>query len=172
MPPYTLEMSYDKYYCTQAGSGISGFQGIRYQKGTGIFGNFLRTIGLPILKYLGRQALETGVDIGQDIISGSKVKDAAKSNLRKRASKVLVDANDRAQALLSGSGMKRRRITRKGKKSIKRRKSENKKKPTGKTRMKKKAQIKKGNKQKSKVVKKKKKNKKRIVSRRVVTLFD
>lgn len=60
-----------KYYENQAGSGISGFQGIRFQKGHNIFGRALKFI-FPVLKLLGKQVLNKGISVAEDVIEHNK----------------------------------------------------------------------------------------------------
>jgi len=43
---------YINYYVNQAGSGIGGFQGVRFQRGQGWFGNLFKNAILPLLNIL------------------------------------------------------------------------------------------------------------------------
>ena len=103
---------YLKYYEEQAGSGLSYFSGAEYQKGRGI-GSFLfklfRTALLPALKntgkFLGKQALHTGIDLAKDVLMGAPVKDAALSRLNEAGDRVTEAAQRKAQ---SGSGRRKR----------------------------------------------------------------
>ena len=45
---------YIDYYTNQAGSGISGFQGYKYQRGHGFFSSIFRNILMPLGKYFGK----------------------------------------------------------------------------------------------------------------------
>lgn len=80
------------YYVNQAGTGLGGFSGIRYQKGDGFFGRFVSGTVLPIIKkvlpYLGKTALNTGVDILDDVAKGEKFKESAKRRLRETGERV------------------------------------------------------------------------------------
>lgn len=106
---------YANYYKQQAGSGISGYQGVRYQRGSGFFGRLFSNAIFPFLKYLGKQALITGSDIANDMIEEkSSFKDAAKKRLSVAAKRVASDAFAEAKSRLQGgSGYKRQRTRRK-----------------------------------------------------------
>lgn len=102
----------DDYYRNQAGSGLGGFSGQRYQKGDGFFGRMLSGTVLPILKkvlpYLGRNLLSTAGDIASDVTQGQKLKDSVKSRFRATASKIGGDAMAKVKQM-SGTGRRRRR---------------------------------------------------------------
>lgn len=132
----------NEYYSDQAGSGISYFQGDRFQRGNGFFGNFFKGSIMPLLKkvmpYLGRQALDAGVDLAAGLKSGESFKEAAKGSLKRRAGAISADALKKVRDQV-GQGVrqrKRRVIKRKvakrptkrrkvvkGRKPVKRRKS-------------------------------------------------
>ena len=76
------------------GGGIPVFEGARYQRGYGlgsIFGSLFKS-AIPLLKSgaksLGKEALKTGVAIGQDVLSGENIKTASKRRVRQSAKKV------------------------------------------------------------------------------------
>lgn len=96
-----------KYYVDQAGSGIPGFRGIRYQKGDGFWGDIWTRVGLPVLKFLGRTAANSGLNVAADALEGKNVKDSLISNL-KAGGKGTVNY---MQDLLAqqGKGIKRRK---------------------------------------------------------------
>ena len=54
---------YSEYYVNQAGYGISGFSGVRYQRGKGFFGKRFSGALIPLLKFLRPMALSTGYEI-------------------------------------------------------------------------------------------------------------
>jgi hypothetical protein len=57
---------YVEYYLNQSGSGVSGFSGLRYQKGNswkGFF-KFIR----PVLAYFTKQGIKTAAIIGADLL--------------------------------------------------------------------------------------------------------
>src|SRR6266699_2956783 len=101
---------YLNYYVTQAGDGLSFFSGSRYQRGRGI-GSFLarlfRTALLPAIKstgkYLGKQALHTGVDIAQDVLGGAPLKEATLARISDAGDRVIGAAKKKLQ---TGSGRK------------------------------------------------------------------
>ncbi|XP_074596510.1 uncharacterized protein F54H12.2-like [Brevipalpus obovatus] len=64
-----MSNAYINYYLNQAGSGLSAFEGVRYQRGNGFFGRLLSGAILPALRFLGRKALSTGVDVEFDLFS-------------------------------------------------------------------------------------------------------
>ena len=68
---------YIAYYNNQVGSGLAGFQGIRYQKGNGWFRRLFSSTVLPfviqLIPALGKRVLPKGVAIAQDILGGENV---------------------------------------------------------------------------------------------------
>ena len=82
--------AYEEYYTNQAGSGLPGFQGLRYQRGHGLGSLFrgLVKVAAPLLKKgaialgksLGKKALTAGVGLAQDYLGDNK----RESNPRKR----------------------------------------------------------------------------------------
>lgn len=101
---------YLEYYANQAGSGLTGFQGYRYQRGHGFFGSIFKHILKPLGKYFGKQALKTGVEIGGDILQGENLKSSAKKRLKSTKDNVLNDAIDRAKLFAqTGKGKRRKR---------------------------------------------------------------
>jgi len=102
------------YYINQAGSGIAGYSGVRYQKGHGFFGRLLSGAIMPILKYLGRKALSTGVNIGTDLLQGDNFKSTMKKRLKKAGLDIAEDALEKVRnSKQSGSGRRKRRKSRK-----------------------------------------------------------
>ena len=101
---------YSEYYVEQAGSGLPGFAGVKYQRGHGFFGRLFSGAILPILKYLGKRALGTGLDVASDALEGQNVKEAALRRMKETGSDVARDAIARGRSYLqSGSGIIRRR---------------------------------------------------------------
>lgn len=111
----------DDYYREQAGSGIGGFAGVRYQKGHGFLGRFVSNTALPILKkvlpFLGQTALATGSEILSDISKGEDFKSSAKKRLTQTGKMLGAKALSKVKQL-TGEG-KRRRRTRSTKRSRK-----------------------------------------------------
>jgi hypothetical protein len=102
----------DDYYVNQAGSGLGGFSGVRYQKGDGFFGRMMSGSILPIIKkvlpYLGRQALATANDIAGDLSQGEKLKESFNKRFKSAAGRVGQDAMAKVRQL-SGSGRRKRK---------------------------------------------------------------
>lgn len=81
-------LAYRNYYVNQVGSGTSGipiYVGSRHQRGHGL-GNILSSLfksAAPVLKRgltsLGKSALQTGISIAGDVLSGKDAKESAKS---------------------------------------------------------------------------------------------
>lgn len=76
---------FQDYYVSQAGNGLSGFAGSRYQRGHGL-GSFLKGLiktSAPLLKKgavsIGKQALKTGLSMAQNYLN-----DNQKTNKRQR----------------------------------------------------------------------------------------
>ena len=86
----STRQAYEQYYTSQAGSGLPGFQGLRYQRGHGLGRLFqgLVGVGAPLLKKgaialaksLGQKALKAAVELAQDYLGDNK----RNSNQRKR----------------------------------------------------------------------------------------
>ena len=121
---------YLEYYSNQAGSGITGFEGYKYQRGHGFFGNLFKTILLPLGKYLGKKALSTGVAIGGDIVNGENFRNSAKKRLLNTGELIISDSLDKMKKINSqeGNGRKKRRKQTKPKKIQVKRNKANKKK--------------------------------------------
>ena len=101
---------YINYYINQAGSGIGGFQGARFQRGQGFFGNVFKSAILPLLKYFGKQALSTGVDVANDALAGENVLESLKTRGKMAARNIASDAGDRVKRYAqTGTGRRRRR---------------------------------------------------------------
>ena len=101
---------YINYYTNQAGSGIGGFQGARFQRGQGFFGNVFKSAILPLLKYFGKKALATGGEIANDALAGVHFVDSVKNRGKKAAEGFVNDAANRAtQFIQTGRGQKRRK---------------------------------------------------------------
>lgn len=105
----------DSYYVTQAGSGLGGFAGHRYQKGDGFFGRLIAGTVLPMIKkalpFLGKAALNTGVDIVRDVAEGQKFKESFKRRVRKAGDHISDSAIMKVKEI-TGGGRGRKRRTR------------------------------------------------------------
>lgn len=115
------------YYKSQVGSGLNDitvFRGRPYQRGYG-YGVLFRHIGIPLLKYLGKHVIRTGVKLGSDWLKEKPFK----QSLRKRGAEFVRDAGTdgvkRVATYLSmrGSGRiyKRKKKAKKVKKAKKKR---------------------------------------------------
>ena len=118
----------DEYYKNQAGSGIGGFAGQRYQKGDGFFGRLVSGSILPIIRkvlpYLGKTALTTGVNILSDVSHGEDFKSSAKRRLNETG-RVIGERTMAKVKEITGSGRKR-----KAKPTVKRKPAKRQKKST------------------------------------------
>jgi hypothetical protein len=100
---------YLNYYSNQAGNGLSGFDGIRFQNGNGFFSNIFKSTLLPVLKYLGRNIATTGINVASDAIGGENVLNSLKSRSKQQAKVIADDASKRLTHFAqTGSGEKRR----------------------------------------------------------------
>jgi len=106
---------FTSYYVNQAGTGITGYSGIRYQKGHGFFGKIFSSAVLPILKYLGKKALSTGVSIGADVLQGENLKKTMKKRLKSTGLDIAEDALEKLRNYKQTGSGKRRRTSYKGK---------------------------------------------------------
>lgn len=103
----------ESYYYNQAGSGIGGFSGLRYQKGNGFFGRLISGTVLPLLKkvlpFLGKTAMETGVNIAKDVSEGKRFKESFKERAKASGKKISDAALLKAEQMMSGSGIRKRK---------------------------------------------------------------
>jgi len=129
----------EDYYVRQAGSGIAGYGGVRYQKGNGFFGRLISGGLLPIIKsflpYFGKKVLTAGTNIAEDMLDGKNFKSSVKSNLNNTARTMAKDAIKKTrEAVQLGDGMRKRKAKKSLKsKAIKARKSVLKKRKTKKS---------------------------------------
>jgi hypothetical protein len=102
------------YFVQQAGSGLSGFEGVRFQKGHGFFGRLVSGGIMPLLKkvlpYLGRQTLDAASDFANEIKSGTDFVSAAKKVGKRKLSQIAEDALVQVKNFgQSGNGKKRKK---------------------------------------------------------------
>jgi hypothetical protein len=99
------------YYESQAGSGIPGFQGVRYQRGSGFFGRLLSKAIYPMLRFFGKQALNTGINVASDVIKDNKkIKDSLKRRGMETGENIIEAGLNRfRQFKQTGEGKRRRR---------------------------------------------------------------
>jgi len=103
---------YIDYYVNQSGSGIRGFSGIRYQRGSGWFSRLFSSAILPALKYLGKQSMKTGLNVAEDVLEGKNFKKAIKARTietgKETAQKGIQKGKDYLQR---GRGKRRKKAT-------------------------------------------------------------
>jgi len=109
---------YDDFYVSQA-SGKNP-RTLVIQRGSNWFTAFAKRFGIPTLKFLGKQAYETGKEIFHDVVQGKDLKQSSKANIKKGISRSLKDLSDRMTPQ-RGASRKRKRHTLK-KRLLKRRK--------------------------------------------------
>ena len=103
--------NFERYYSDQAGNGLQGFSGVRYQKGYGFFGRIVSKMVLPVLRFLGSNALKAGANIANDIVdtddfSFDNIKQISRKRLSEKAKGMMKEG---AQKILSGNGIRRRK---------------------------------------------------------------
>jgi hypothetical protein len=116
---------YIDYYLHQAGSGISVYGGVENQKGHGlgsILGSLFRS-ATPLLKSIGKkvgkQVLHSGLQVADDVLSGSNLKQSLKrrakegaiSLIHQKGSGINEDDEDLESSEEEGYKYKRRIIT-------------------------------------------------------------
>lgn len=86
---------YEDYYTQQAGAGLPVFSGQAYQRGYGlgnIFGSLFRS-AVPLLKQglktVGKKALQTGIQVADDVISGQNLKESVKHRAKTAGKELL-----------------------------------------------------------------------------------
>ena len=112
---------YIQYYADQAGSGISAFQGVRYQRGHGFFGRLFSGLGnfvKGLAPGLFRKTLPTAIGFANDIIEGENVGKSAKKRLFEAGKVAANETLDHIKSKIQGgSGIPRRKKRRRGLKS-------------------------------------------------------
>ena len=95
----------------QRGGALRGFAGPEYQVGgRWSFGSLLWRHAKPLLSFLGKKALRTGVGIGQDVIAGKDAKEAAKEHLTATGKDIANTALDKIKTRIQGGKGIRRRM--------------------------------------------------------------
>lgn len=93
---YQLQL--DKLFSNQAGTGISPFQGKRYQTGFGWWGKILKHLK-PAMHYIQRKGFDTLTNIGKDFLNGENIIDSGRKQLFNTAQGVLNDATESLENL-------------------------------------------------------------------------
>jgi hypothetical protein len=102
-------MDLNTYYINQAGSGLPGFEGVRYQRGHGFFGRVFKTALMPLLKFLGKRAVASGADIVGDVLEGRNIKESAKERGKEAIRGVASAGVERARRFVqTGQGRKKK----------------------------------------------------------------
>jgi len=97
------------------GRGIPYFAGPVYQRGHGIGSLFrgLFRFAMPLIKQgakaVGRQALQTGIQVAGDMLENRPVKESIKARVREAGSALKTKAENKVTQLLAGSGRRRAR---------------------------------------------------------------
>ena len=101
------------YLRSQNGGGLRGFHGARIQRGYGL-GSFFKSIarvGIPLVKKgvnaIGRKAIKTSVNVGQDVLEGKSVKQAVASRGRQAVNDLAKQGVDNIKRQIGG-GSKRK----------------------------------------------------------------
>ena len=112
---------YIEYYTQQAGTGLSAFQGVRYQRGHGFFGRLFSGIGnfvKGLAPNLFKKTLPTAIGFAQDVIEGQNVGQSAKNRLIQAGKVAANETLDHIKTKIQGgSGIPRRRKRRRRMKS-------------------------------------------------------
>jgi len=100
-----------KYYVNQAGNGLNGYQAEKlHQKGRGFLGDIFKSNVMPLLSYLGKQALNTGIGVAQDAVMGDNILSSVKRRAKRTAQDIAGDLADRADLFAqTGNGRKKRK---------------------------------------------------------------
>jgi len=100
---------------TYRGRGIPYFAGPVYQRGHGIGSLFrgLFRFAMPFIKQgakaVGRQALQTGMQVAGDMLENRPVKESIKARVHEAGSALKTKAANKMTQLLTGSGRRRAR---------------------------------------------------------------
>lgn len=100
------DSAFNHYYTNQSGSGFGDIRIVRaprYQRGYG-FGSFFSRLAMPILKYIGKEALDKGVTLGKRVVQDPQIQKAFKESVSDLATKGLEKIKRKSQ---TGSGHKR-----------------------------------------------------------------
>ncbi len=107
------------YLRNQNGGTLSGFHGARIQRGYGL-GSFFKSIvrvALRLVKKgvnaIGKKAMETAVNVGQDVLAGKSVKQAVTSRGRQAVNDLAKQGVNNVKHQIGG-GSKRKRINQSG----------------------------------------------------------
>ena len=93
---------WSNYYTKKSkiGSGIAGYHGDLYQRGSGIFGDILRA-SLPIIKYLGKKTAGTFIKASSDALSGDNFVESLKRHGKQTAKDIVGEVAEKATSKLT-----------------------------------------------------------------------
>ncbi|GBN60160.1 hypothetical protein AVEN_241298-1 [Araneus ventricosus] len=104
-----------EHYTNHKGSGIPYYEGVSFQKGYGLGGIFRRLFraALPFLvkggKALGKEALITGTNVINDVVSGEDIKIAAKRRSKEAGKNLSRKAIGHVHSMMGKGKYKRKR---------------------------------------------------------------
>lgn len=109
----TSRCPYEHYYSHQAGSGVGiVYKGVPHQRGHGIgsyLGGLFRSV-FPLLssgfRTVGKEALNAGVGLLSDMMNSHPMNESLKSRFKNASSNLKRKADEKIEALMSGSGYK------------------------------------------------------------------
>lgn len=100
------------YYLQQSGSGLAGFSGTKLQRGFGWWSRLFNSTILPALRYIGKEAVNTGTDVIEDVIDGRNLKDSIQERGLTTLKAMGRTATKKARSMVNtqvGAGRRRRR---------------------------------------------------------------
>ena len=108
------DCNFAAYYQNQAGGALSDiniFRGVPYQRGYGI-GSIFKRFGIPLLKFLGRNILKTGMAIGADVLANGNIKDIVKTRAKQGVKSTVKEGLAKASQMVDqvGTGRKRKSL--------------------------------------------------------------
>ncbi|GBM67577.1 hypothetical protein AVEN_73706-1 [Araneus ventricosus] len=104
-----------EHYTNHKGSGIPYYEGVSFQKGYGLGGIFRRFFraARPFLvkggKALGKEALVTGTNVVNDVVSGEDIKTATKRRSKEAGKNLARKAIGKVQSMMGRGKYKRKR---------------------------------------------------------------
>lgn len=104
------DCNFRSYYQNQAGQGYSDinvFRGSPYQRGYGI-GSLFKRFGIPIVKFLGKHLLRTGMQVGSDVLTDNLNKQTLKKRLKEGATSLAKESISKAGDFVEQHGSGRR----------------------------------------------------------------
>src|SRR6185436_16575420 len=110
---YHSGCNFAHYYCQQAGTGLPHYKGSIQQRGYGIWSTAFKRIGIPLLKFFGKQGLSYVSNVGNEYLNNQvKFKDALKKNAIASGKNIALSGLKKGTEVVSQYGTGRRRRTR------------------------------------------------------------